>query len=82
MSACLFPWYEPGTKRRGEEGVGSVARVTGLAPQGLNPQPAAQCSAAMKPEMNLRMVLASTEKKMHSLSLRTAERDCGKMLCN
>lgn len=58
------------------------AGVMGLAPQGLNPQPAAHCSAALRPEMNLRMVLAFTEQKMHSLSLRTAERDRGQMLCN
>lgn len=58
------------------------AGVTGFAPQGLNPWPAAHHSAALKPEMNLRMVLAFTEKKMHSLSLRTAEQDRGPMLCN
>lgn len=58
------------------------AGVTGLAPQGLNPWPAAHCSAVPKPEMKPRTDLVFTEKKVHSLSLRTAKRDRAKTLQN
>jgi len=74
MFVCLLPQYEPRTESRGDWG---CARVLGLAPLAN-----IHCSAALKPRMVLRMVLALIENRIHSLSLLTAKQDSVKILWN